>query len=250
MPSTSATTRLLITARNTGRGARRNWRQRTSTKPRRRTSGRSDARRRGAGGTAAASSPQDGERPPRRDRLGRVGGEQLDALGEPLELLLGVPEPDRDPDRVDRRQVADDRERARAPARATAAAAGQPAIRNVTRVAVVSRGVTSVTPSIAASRSARPAARRAARSMRPRQPDVHRQPAAAPREADDGRAVEEPVASNRRAPGRRTGRPPGRTSRTRCTRRWRGTTLSASARRTHSAPIPSGPRSHFWPGTA
>src|SRR3954453_12558786 len=73
-PRTMATERLLATARTTGRGALRNWRHRTSTKPRRRTSGRAAA----PSGDRLAIAAQDGERAAGRDRLGRVRGEELD----------------------------------------------------------------------------------------------------------------------------------------------------------------------------
>ena len=46
----------------------------------------------------------------------------------------------------------------RAPSSSSAGRAGQPAIRNVTSVAIASRGVRTSTPGIAASRSAAPAA--------------------------------------------------------------------------------------------
>src|SRR4051794_6039124 len=101
-----ATERLLATARTTGRGALRNWRHRTSTKPRRRTSGRAVA----PSGDRLAIAAQDGERAAGRDRLGRVRGEELDRPGERLELRLRVPEAHRDADRVDRRDVPQDRE--------------------------------------------------------------------------------------------------------------------------------------------
>ncbi len=58
-----------------------------------------------------------------------------------------------------------------------------------------------------------------------------------------------PVASKRRAPGCSVGEA---TSKVAYDRKPAdaGTRVSASERRTHSAPIPSGPRSHFCPGTA
>ena len=55
--------------------------------------------------------------------------------------------------------------------------------------------------------------------------------------------------SNRRAPGRSTGRCGSNVS-YEMKPALAGTTLSAQARRAHSAPMPSGPSSHFWPGIA
>ena len=82
-PARARRVRLLTTARNTGRGARRNWRHRTSKKPRRAgRHGAAEAAGTGTGGVdrgAAPSgeglviAPQDGERPARRDRRPACG---------------------------------------------------------------------------------------------------------------------------------------------------------------------------------
>ena len=79
---------------------------------------------------------------------------------------------------------------ARRPSSSRTACAGQPAIRKVTSVAMRSRGVTS-----SRRRSPRGGRRcsrrqRCARSRIQREPDIHREPAAAPGEARDGRRVE------------------------------------------------------------
>ena len=111
MPSAIATDRLLATARNTGRGALRNWRQRTSHHGRRRTGGRlgGDDRR-----------PRRRHEPPswRIVSVGRRGivSDVCDAsephrLREAVDLRLGVPGPHARPGRPVRADPAQDRER-------------------------------------------------------------------------------------------------------------------------------------------
>src|SRR6188508_2389435 len=93
----SATDRLAATARTTGRGAFRNCRHRISAHDRCRI-GRSSV------------TAEDRERPTGGQRLRRVTGKQLDAPEEPVELRLRREEPDADPERVDERDGAGDRE--------------------------------------------------------------------------------------------------------------------------------------------
>src|SRR5688500_8119228 len=66
-----------------------------------------------SGGRARTSRGDDRERAARRDRFGRVGGQQAYAVEEPVELVLGGPEADADPERIDQRQGAGDGEGAR-----------------------------------------------------------------------------------------------------------------------------------------
>src|SRR5260221_14270383 len=97
--------RLAATARITGRGGLRNCRHRTSSHDRRWTGGVTGEVR-----VAASRRDDDRQVPPGRKRLRGVGGEETDALEEALQLLLARPEPDADPQRVDERQGASDRE--------------------------------------------------------------------------------------------------------------------------------------------
>src|SRR5262245_58873693 len=92
-------TRLDATARTTGRGALRNWRQRISAQDRWRT-----------GGRAPSATAQNRQRAARRHRLGRVGREQLDATDEAVELLLRGEEADADAQRVQQRHGPGNRE--------------------------------------------------------------------------------------------------------------------------------------------
>src|SRR5689334_25170179 len=103
---TIATTRLDRTARNTGRGGLRNWRQRTSAQERWRTSGAAGRRSSGA----RSATAEDGQRPSRRERPRRVGRQQLDAAEESVELGLAGERSDTDAKRVDQRHGPDDRE--------------------------------------------------------------------------------------------------------------------------------------------
>ena len=119
----TATIRLAATARTTGRGALRNWRQRTSAHERWRT-GRDG--RAAVAGRSIVSLAQDRQRPARRDRLGRVRGEQLDGAGEPLELLVRGEEADADPERVEARRSSGRSRTTRAPS-SSSAACGRPA---------------------------------------------------------------------------------------------------------------------------
>ena len=82
------------------------------------------------------------------------------------------------------------------------------------------------------------------------EPDVHRQPADRAGHADDRRAVEAaaPRTAARRATRRR--RRSGRAARSRTSRRAPGRGRRSRAGSTTSAPIPSGPSSHFWAGMA
>ena len=100
--------RLAATARTTGRGAFRNWRQRMPAQER-----VDDVPRRSCLGHPPlidVTVAKDRQRPARRDRLGAVGGEQLDRTGKPLELLLRGEETDADPDRIEAHDRPGDRE--------------------------------------------------------------------------------------------------------------------------------------------
>src|SRR5439155_4479986 len=91
-PSTTATVRLLATARTTGRGAWRNCRQRISIHDRRGTV----AGRCSDGGTrdTSAGLAEHRERRPSWQRLGRVARQLLDGGHRSVELVLRVEEPD------------------------------------------------------------------------------------------------------------------------------------------------------------
>ena len=152
----------------------------------------SGSRPRTAAGRASGSSrlAEHRERPARRDRLGRVGGEQLDALAEPLELLVRREEADADPERVEaRRWSARSRTSAGRAPRAPRPRASRRSV-NVTSVAIRSGGVST--------RHARDAPRAGAPRDRGRraapvdevQADEHRHPADRAGHPDDGRAVE------------------------------------------------------------
>src|SRR6478752_4263268 len=97
MARTTAAIRLEATARTIGRGALRNWRQRISAHERWRTGP--------AGGTGRpvviSAVAEDGQGPARRDGLGRVRRQQLDRLGEAVELLVRGEEADADPERLE-----------------------------------------------------------------------------------------------------------------------------------------------------
>ena len=243
--STIATLRLAATARTTGRGALRNWRQRTSAHERARPAARDGS------GRSVIHSPRIASVAPRRERLGRVRRQQLDRLGEPLELLLGGEEADADPERVEAGDRPGDREDRATRARRAPPAAGQPAIRNVTSVAI---GGSASGPSRPGSP---PGGRRRARGHAPSRAawtkssptNIDSQPIERAIPTTDGRWI----AGRTRSAGRRATRPPSPCAVRRCSKLNQppsaGVSRSIDARVGPTrAPIPSGPSSHFWAG--
>ena len=229
-----ATRRLLMTARTTGRGAFRNWRQRMSAQDRRRAVA-ADRRTR----TSAISVLADDRQARlRRQCLRRVRGEQLDGAGEPLDLRLAVEEADADPDRVERPGSSGrSRTRARRARRAPPRPASR-AMRNETSVAIRSRGVSSSTPGIAARRSAAARARAASRS---RGSTAGRRTSTASRSSGPCRR---PKAGDSSTP-RTAGRPAGRRADPRRSIDSKRTSRRGSARPVRPRPAP--PRARRCP---
>ena len=114
---------------------------------------------------------------------------ELHGVGEPVELLLGRPEAHRDPNGVDHRQVPQDRERTgpqlldRGGGRPARDPEGDQRRHRPARRHERDPG----DPRQPVGRPGRQAGRAL---VRPREPDVHRDPAAAARQADDRRSVE------------------------------------------------------------
>src|SRR5664279_3641643 len=127
--------------------------------------------------------------------------------------------------------------------------AGQPGSRNVTSVAIRPGGVTSSTPGVSPRRAGRGAARRPARACAHGTPTyIASHPALRARPITEG--AWNPAASKRRASGQRSSRPRAPAVALLRLPRAVGTAVAATSGRTTSAPVPDGPSSHLWPGTA
>ena len=182
MASTIATLRLAATARTTGRGALRNWRQRTSAHERRGGS---------VDGIAPAGHPS--PRIVRTRRGGSVSGVCAASSSTAAAKRSSSSSEVKKPTLIrsaSRRRSSGRSRRPATRARRGRPVAGQPAIRNVTRVAIAWAGVRTVTPGIAARRVAAAAASRGPAPIDEVEPDVHRQPADRAGHPDDRRPVE------------------------------------------------------------
>ena len=174
--------------------------------------------------------------------------EQLDRLGEPLELLLGRPEARREIRSASMRGRSRRIANARAPQLVDRAAAGQPAIRNVTSVAIA---LARRDQRHARDRGQPVGRPRASRRAPARGPTAARRTSTASRSSARARRPTAGGSPSPRTGGRRDGARVLDVER--LVREERGVgrhDAVGDVRRAHRAPMPSGPSSHFWPGIA